>query len=83
MADMIERVAKRLWDDGFDRMPDPSWEETTELQKQFHRMLARSAIEAMREPTVAMLVAARRNNHPRDGETWQTMIDAALSGKTP
>lgn len=39
---------------------------------------ARAAIEAMREPTEAMLSIARRNNHPRDEETWRTMIDAAL-----
>jgi hypothetical protein len=26
-----------------------------------------------------MIAAANRNNHPRDEETWRTMIDAALS----
>jgi hypothetical protein len=42
---------------------------------------ARVAIEAMREPTEAMIAAALRNNHPRDVETWRTMIDAALGDK--
>jgi hypothetical protein len=37
-----------------------------------------AAIEAMREPTQDMVFAANRNNHPRDIETYQTMIDAAL-----
>jgi hypothetical protein len=48
---LIDRVARAIWDAGFDRMPDPPWNETSELQKRFHRMLARAAIDAMREPT--------------------------------
>lgn len=40
--------------------------------------LARAAIAAMREPTSAMVGAANRNNHPRDIDTWRTMIDEAL-----
>lgn len=44
-----------------------------------YRALAHAAIEAMREPTEEMISAANRNNHPRDIETWQTMIDVALS----
>jgi hypothetical protein len=42
------------------------------------RRKAIAAIEAMREPTPAMLGAANRNNHPRDEDTWNTMIDEAL-----
>lgn len=41
---------------------------------------ARAAIAAMRVPTEAMIAAANRNNHPRDVDTWQTMIDAASAG---
>lgn len=40
---------------------------------------ARAAVEAMREPTTAMVAAAERNNHPRDIETWRTMIGEALA----
>lgn len=40
--------------------------------------LARAAIKAMREPTCEMVAAANRNNHPRDVDTWRTMIDATL-----
>lgn len=32
-----------------------------------------------RTPTAAMLAVAHRNNHPRDSETWTTMVDAALT----
>ena len=39
---------------------------------------AKTAIKSMREPTTEMLGAAHRNNHPRDIETWRTMIDEAL-----
>lgn len=39
---------------------------------------ARAAIEEMRDPSRKMLDAAHRNNHPRDIDTWQTMIDEAL-----
>jgi len=39
---------------------------------------AQEAIKALREPTEAMVAAAGRYNHPRDIETWQTMIDEAL-----
>jgi hypothetical protein len=83
--DMIERVAKRLWDHSFDRMPDPPWEQTTELQKRFNRMLAREAIAEMREPTEAMLAPVTN----ADGffkvcdpwQAYQAMIDAALIHK--
>jgi hypothetical protein len=44
-----------------------------------HVKSARAAIEAMREPTETMVSAANRNNHPRDIDTWRTMIDAALA----
>jgi hypothetical protein len=40
---------------------------------------ARAVIEAIREPTQDMVAAANRNNHPRDIDTWRTMIDAALA----
>lgn len=34
-----------------------------------------------REPTDEMLSAAHRNNHPRDIDTWRTMIAASSSPK--
>jgi hypothetical protein len=40
--------------------------------------LARAALVEARVPTEQMVSAANRNNHPRDIDTWQTMIDEAL-----
>lgn len=47
------------------------------------RNLARAAIEAMREPTDAMVYAAPSiGNYVEDGKlVWTAMIDAALEGK--
>lgn len=70
---MIERVASaiarsaRAVGGGYVSGDEFPWEDA-----------ARAAIAAMREPTEAMVAEARRNNHPRDEETWRTMIDAAL-----
>lgn len=74
--DMIERVAKRLWDHSFDRMPDPPWEQTTELQKRFNRMLAREAIDEMRVPSEAMREMVHGDKDALD--TYRDLIDAAL-----
>lgn len=73
MSEMIERVAKAILEEqrknrsGF---PD-------------NRDLARAAIEAMREPTKAMLDASYRRNDDNDSEeatlaNYQDMIDEAL-----
>jgi len=47
------------------------------------RIAARAAIEAMREPTEAMLEAgdtAMTRNHDTSEDAWPAMIDAALAG---
>lgn len=74
MADMIERVAKRLWDHSFDRMPEPPWEQTTELQKRFNRMLAREAIAAMRVTDDDVMA------HPWLGSDEQDAINEYIDG---
>lgn len=85
---MIERVAKAIWDSGFDRVPDPAWEQTSHLQKEFHRMLARAAIEAMREPSYEMIRAfgvgsqTGFTNDTERSHAWSAMIDAALTPAT-
>jgi hypothetical protein len=58
--DMIERVGRRLWNHSFDRMPDPPWEQATELQKRFNRMLAREAIAEIGDWTDEQIDAATR-----------------------
>jgi hypothetical protein len=45
-------------------------------------LYAKTTIRDMREPTHDMIAAANRNNHPRDEETWRTMIDTALGINT-
>jgi len=74
--DMIERVTKAIFDemDLMDGLDMPS-----------AQRYARAAIEAMREPTEAMLKASDsimgggfQNSHS-DAETWDAMIDAALT----
>jgi hypothetical protein len=73
---MIDDVARALWNAG--KMPDPPWEETSELQKRFYRTLARSALQAMRDPTEEMLFA--RGTNPKEAEDyWQAMLDVALA----
>lgn len=68
MTEMIEKVARAIVkEDGSFTVID------------YHRGLARAAIEAMREPTEAMLSAARKQ-HDLVG-TWQAMIEAALIGE--
>jgi hypothetical protein len=86
MSEMVERVAGALWPWLRRWMPDlgiygDSQEKTDQAVDRcwpFCSAQARAAIEAMREPTPGMVGAANRNNHPRDIDTWQTMIDAAL-----
>lgn len=77
-SDMVERVAKAIdvafieWKDTPGTPPMP-WNET----------LARAAIEAMREPTTAMLHASTMQVPTWDNDAsrrkWQAMIDAALN----
>jgi hypothetical protein len=81
MSEMVERVARAMAADynirhdcqhGFDDVF------FLDAVRDEWRAAARAAISAMREPTEAMVRAANRNNHPRDEETWRTMVDAAL-----
>jgi len=68
MSEMIERVAKAIYEamdlsDGLDGTAAKTY--------------ARAAIEAMREPTEAMLNASYLTSWDAD-EVWKDMIDAAL-----
>jgi hypothetical protein len=86
---MAEKVARAL----FDAMqahkgPDPEWPRKPFVQGEVEdamidgsfdlRAIARAAIDAMREPTEEMVMAAR----VRTGSvaTWHAMIDAAIKG---
>ena len=74
MTDMIERVARaiRFFDD---------WPTLSETAKAIYREQARFAIEAMREPTEAMLDAAMQFASCDLKSEWQAMIEAALGEK--
>lgn len=77
MNEMIERVARAICKaDGQD--PDHEGELTDEgtFQWQSYVTDARAAIEAMREPTKAMIAACYPDEDA--GLIWRDMIDAAL-----
>lgn len=81
--DMIERVAMALASDmeeGFPRFTQQRWDQMTALARAAHRQRARVAIEAMREPTLAMRKVSTFEAAERD---WPAMIDAALSRPSP
>ena len=88
--EMIERVAKAIYDAHVSRQPRPAdWLSWGELIAQGHqgrhrvedtRALARAAIEAMREPSEAMIDAGYE--YKGRGNTteavWRAMVAAAL-----
>ena len=69
---MIEQVARALL------VADRS-----AITPDYYQRMARAAIEAMREPTEAMLDAGVnfRERNARTEQIWQAMIDAALKEK--
>lgn len=80
---MIEKVARAMFKADF---PDSEWRPTEDG----YMRMARAAIEAMREPTNIMCLAALRfEDEDGDGKvdwpmaqkTWRAMIDAALNEK--
>lgn len=75
MNEMIERVAKAIWSDYWDG-EGCSWAEMEESSRQTALSMARAAIEAMREPTEAMLEA--QFGQPSPADCWRAMIDAAV-----
>jgi hypothetical protein len=88
MSEMIDRVAKAIC--GASGM---RWDDMLSGARDQFRRDARAAIEAMREPTEAMVKAAQeetychswssRGEHIEDPEVaWTAMIDAAL-GEQP
>lgn len=78
MSEMIERVACALFTAGH---PDAEW---SACRARFKWLtLARTAIQAMRDPTQAMLDATGELGVPDRvyREYWQSMINAALDEK--
>jgi hypothetical protein len=82
MAEMIERVARAMCQ----LITEPGL--APEKHMATYMVLARTAIEAMREPTSAMVEAAHwlDPNHYGQGDVliiWRAMNDAALATTTP
>jgi hypothetical protein len=76
MSEMIERVARALWND---MNLDIPWGFDEERNYLGH---ARAAIEAIREPTAAMLFVGANDEagftQRNILQSWQLMIDEAL-----
>lgn len=72
---MIERVARAMYD--YATGSDVGWPMTNPTP---WRKAARAAIEAMREPTDAMVTQCTDTGHTRDDAraVWQRMVDEAL-----
>jgi hypothetical protein len=88
MSEMVERVAKAIWDQER-KQPDcghrPDWEVLNVTAADAYRAKARAAIETMWEPTQVMMKAAELSldentiGRPKGiVDTWQAMVDAAL-----
>lgn len=88
---MIEKVARAINPRAFEIL-DANFNPKSRFEADFHlhaertakaaRAKARAAIEAMREPTDAMSAEGRRQHSMElssSYQTWQNMIDAALT----
>lgn len=81
MSEMIERVAKALYDNMCLANPHVmvTWEALQLDLKSYYSELARAAIEAMREPTDEMWAACEQAKADFEaGIAWPVMIDAAV-----
>jgi hypothetical protein len=77
---IIERVAKDIF---YQSRSMKGWDDSSESYRNKFRTMARAAIEAMRVPTKAMILAGVHHDNMGDMEgRWMAMIDAALSQDT-
>lgn len=85
MDSMIERVARAIAKtDHGGRVADEGYWQTACTGSNSYRAMARAALEAMREPTHAMLWSREMPDIGPDEirVLWQAMIDAALTSET-
>lgn len=82
MTNMVEKVAEALW--AAQEPRQTAW--AREIHRRDYERLARAALEALREPTEAMLDASFIDDGRGSDvdwvlatKVWQAMIDAALS----
>lgn len=80
-SEMVERVARAIAEAGNGgQFDDETWYK--EYQRDVHRVRARAAIEAMREPTEVQYNSLCQTNkiwsELNSQTVWQTYIDSAL-----
>lgn len=75
MSEMVERVAKAIHAKDYN---GPPGEDEWECQRDLRMEMARSAIEAMREPTPGISDVAVGSIWHSSDEVWDMMIMAAL-----
>jgi hypothetical protein len=84
MTEMVERVARAILKEAAMLNSPEIQDDLTDgfrlnVSRVWAKRYARAAIEAMREPTEAMLVeVAEPGDMLRTASVWQAMIDAAL-----
>ncbi|WIA54360.1 hypothetical protein N6H05_14935 [Sphingobium sp. WTD-1] len=87
MSEMIERVAKAIYEEDDPWHKAWPWPDLNEKQgtADAYRRIAAAAIKAMREPTFPMVKAMFNTKDDGGGSLherkWQSAIDAALVGE--
>ncbi|MGN6290368.1 MAG: hypothetical protein ACTHNA_14030 [Sphingopyxis terrae] len=85
--DMLERAARVLAEDAYDRQhcglpTEPSREQFVSVMEASYRATARAILTAIREPSIAVVMAGANEVENGDGELhrrkWQAMIDAII-----
>lgn len=80
MSEMIERVAKAIYERRNERFGRPIWVDLPAAHKAPYSEDAHAAIEAMKNPTEAMCVAGEQTKWDGDvNYVFNAMIDAVLA----
>jgi hypothetical protein len=78
----VDRAARAIHALGRQPGAPDDWDVERGIHKAVALEAARAAIEAMRNPTEAMIEAARYIPHASDREIYEAMIDEALAEPT-
>ena len=80
MSEMVDRVAKAMYDAMIARMNVKSfgWEAEDNHLRDDWRAVARVAIAEMREPTEEMTDVISHDEYDWGANNWRAMIDSAL-----
>lgn len=78
MSEMIERVARAIFNVNFSHYPPDLRERCWPAGRSISIEIAREAIKAMREPTEAMMIAACHAGNADMEASWRAAVDEAL-----